>query len=91
LPLICHAPKTFASAGDPKTMTGVEHDTERHAMETSNHQRPDTMTPQARIAEVAAILAHGLQRLKGVSATSRRKVSQTSQQSLASKRKLKRS
>jgi hypothetical protein len=72
-------------------MTSVEHATERHAMETSNHQRPDTMTPQARIAEVAAILAHGLQRLKGVSATSRRKVSQTSQQSLASKRKLKRS
>jgi len=49
------------------------------------------MTPQARIAEVAAILAHGLQRLKSVSATARPKVPQTSQQSLASKRKLKRS
>ena len=60
-------------------------------METINHQRPETMTAQARTAEVAKILADALLRLKTTPDRHAPESLATSHQPLANRGKLKRS
>jgi len=60
-------------------------------VETINHQRPETMTAQARTAEVAKILADAMLRLTQTPCANEPECPAPSQQSLAKRLKLKRS